>query len=272
MATPAGSLPNAYYLSLFAVGALAMRGAGCTVNDLLDRKYDALVTRTRNRPIASGAISVKSGIVFLAAELSVAAAILFQFDWYSIALGSSSLLLVGIYPLCKRFTNWPQLVLGLTFNWGVLLGWSVVGAGHLYLPALLPLYASAISWTLIYDTIYAHQDREDDIALGLKSTAIAFGDKTKYWLSGLSVAMTSSLIMSGIASNQMWPYYSAVALTSAHLVHQIVTLDINDRDNCWKLFRRNAQIGILLFVGIVMSTYLKESKTKTGEKDQQHSR
>lgn len=263
MGTAAGCLPDVYYLSLFALGALAMRGAGCTINDLLDRKYDALVTRTKDRPIASGQISIRSGVTFLAAELSVAAAVLFQFDWYSIALGTSSLVLVGLYPLCKRVTYWPQLVLGLTFNWGVLLGWSVVNSGHLYLPALLPLYASAVSWTMIYDTIYAHQDREDDIAIGLKSTAIMFGDKTKYWLSGLSVAMTSGLLMSGVASDQLWPYYAAVALTSGHLVHQIVTLDINDRDNCWKLFRRNSQIGLILFIGIVISNYMKDKKPET---------
>ena len=260
MAAPAASLPSLYHMSLFGLGALAMRGAGCTVNDLLDRKFDAQVARTKNRPIASGAVTPRAAVAFLAAELSVAAAILFQFDWHSIALGSSSLVLVGLYPLCKRVTHWPQLVLGMTFNWGVLLGWSVASNGSLCLSAVLPLYGAAIAWTLVYDTIYAHQDRVDDLSIGLKSTAIAFGDKTKLWLTGFSGSMIAGLVASGLASEQVWPFYVSVAVTAAHLAHQLAVLDIHDKDNCWRLFKRNSQIGFVLLLGIVMSTLMKESK------------
>lgn len=161
----------------------------------------------------------------------------------------------------KRYTHWAQLVLGMTFNWGALLGWSVVSGGSLYLPAVLPLYTAGICWTLIYDTIYAHQDKSDDLTAGLKSTAILFGDKTKSWLALFSTGMISSLLVAGITTNQLWPYYAAVGISAAHLTTQIRTLDINDSQNCWERFKQNSQIGLILFVGIALSTALK-SKTK----------
>jgi 4-hydroxybenzoate polyprenyl transferase len=176
----------------------------------------------------------------------------------SIILGTSSLLLVTTYPLLKRFTYWPQVVLGMTFNWGALLGWSVVSNGSLYLSAVLPLYLAGICWTLVYDTIYAHQDKADDIMIGLKSTAIKFGENTTKWLSGFSVLMCSCLLITGINTNQCWPYYTAVTMIGLNLGHQMITLKINDIDDCWKKFKRNTQIGWILFVGIVLSTYLKE--------------
>lgn len=260
IACPGGHIPNLSFLALFGLGAIAMRGAGCTINDLLDKAYDAQVSRTKDRPIASGAISSKAAIAFLAAELSVAASVLFQFDWTSIFLGTSSLFLVAAYPLCKRFTNWPQLVLGMTFNWGVLLGYSVMTRGELNPSVLIPLYSSAIAWTMIYDTIYAHQDRQDDIAVGLKSTAITFGNDTKLYLSGFSAIMVAGLVKTGIVTHQIFPYYAAVALTAGHLIHQIVTLDINNKENCWKLFKRNSQIGLLLFIGILLSAMIRDEE------------
>ncbi len=165
------------------------------------------------------------------------------------------------YPLLKRFTYWPQVVLGMTFNWGALLGWSVVSNGSLHLPAVLPLYLAGICWTLVYDTIYAHQDKADDIMIGLKSTAIKFGENTAKWLSGFSALMCSCLLITGINTNQCWPYYTAVTMIGLNLGHQMITLKINDTDDCWKKFKRNTQIGWILFVGIVLSTYLKEKKT-----------
>lgn len=180
----------------------------------------------------------------------------------SIILGASSLLLVLFYPIMKRFTHWPQIVLGMTFNWGALLGWSVTCNGSLYYPAVLPLYAAGICWTLIYDTIYAHQDKKDDLAIGLKSTAIKFGEDTVKWLSGFSATMCSSLLLSGIATNQCWPYYSSVMIIGAHLARQLTTLNINDPEDCGRKFRNNKQIGWILLLGIVLSTLLKDEENE----------
>jgi len=178
----------------------------------------------------------------------------------SIILGASSLLLVASYPVFKRYTYWPQVVLGLTFNWGALLGWSVVSNGSLDLFAVLPLYLAGICWTLVYDTIYAHQDKADDIMIGLKSTAIKFGENTAKWLTGFSALMCSSLVVAGINTNQCWPYYTAITVIGLNLAHQMFTLKINDSHDCWKKFKRNTQIGWILFLGIVLSTYLKENQ------------
>ena len=172
--------PNLWYALLFAIGAFVMRGAGCVYNDIVDREYDAGVARTRNRPIPSGQVTVTAAKVFMVALCLVGLAVLLQFNGFAMALGVASLGLVAIYPFMKRFTYWPQLVLGLTFKWGALMGWAVV-TGALAWPALL-LYAGCILWTIGYDTIYAHQDKEDDEMLGLKSTALRFGDETKPWL------------------------------------------------------------------------------------------
>jgi len=149
----------------------------------------------------------------------------------------------------------------MTFNWGALLGWSVVCNGAIDWSAVLPLYVSGICWTLIYDTIYAHQDKADDLMIGLKSTAIKFGDQTKYWLSGFSALMCSSLVITGVNTGQCWPYYTAVGITGLQLLNQILTLKINDKDDCWRKFKQNSQIGWILFIGIVLSTYLKDRPT-----------
>ena len=165
---------------LFAIGALVMRGAGCTYNDIVDRDFDAKVARTALRPIPSGQVSVRAAVVFLAAQLLVGLVILLQFNWFTVWLGIASLALVFTYPLMKRITYWPQAFLGLTFNWGILMGWSAV-FGSIGWPALL-LYAGGVAWTLHYDTIYAHQDKEDDALIGVNSTALKFGTATKPWL------------------------------------------------------------------------------------------
>ncbi|CEH15566.1 4-hydroxybenzoate polyprenyl transferase [Ceraceosorus bombacis] len=184
-----------------------MRGAGCTINDLWDRKLDQGVERTRSRPIASGALSPINALVFLSGQLSLGLAVLLQLNWYSIFFGATSLGLVIVYPLMKRITHWPQLVLGLAFNWGSLLGYAALG-GHLHLAIVLPLYAGTVCWTILYDTIYAHQDAKDDLATGIKSTALLFGDKTKPILSlfGTCFVLPSAASASDVlaAAKQAW--------------------------------------------------------------------
>ena len=171
LAAPPGCPPDPYLSSLFCAGAFLLRGAGCTVNDLWDRDIDKLVARTRNRPIASGAVSPTAALVFLVAQLGAGAGILLQLNDFSKALGASSLALVAAYPAMKRLTNWPQAFLGLTFNWGALLGYAAVH-GTLNPAVCAPLYASGVFWTLLYDTVYAHQDKDDDKKIGVKSTAL----------------------------------------------------------------------------------------------------
>ncbi|XP_042004340.1 4-hydroxybenzoate polyprenyltransferase, mitochondrial-like, partial [Salvia splendens] len=204
MAAAPDSLPDIKMMMLFGTGALLLRGAGCTINDLLDRDIDTKVARTRSRPVASGVLSPFRGLCFLGFQLLLGLEILLQLNNYSRVLGASSLLLVFSYPLMKRLTYWPQAYLGLTFNWGALLGWAAV-RGSLDLSVVIPLYASGVFWTLVYDTIYAHQDKEDDMRVGVKSTALRFGDSTKVWISGFGAACISSLALSGLNANLEWP-------------------------------------------------------------------
>ena len=262
LATPASHLPPITTLALFGLGSVVMRGAGCVVNDLWDKDFDKRVERTKSRPLASNELNTTDAIMLLGGLSGSGLLILLQFDVNSIALGASSLLLVTIYPLVKRFSHWPQLVLGMTFNWGALLGWSVMANGMIDWTAVLPLYVSGICWTLIYDTIYAHQDKRDDLIIGLKSTAIKFGQNTDKWLYAFSAMMCSSLLITGINTSQCWPYYTALTVTAINLFQQIFTLNINDRDDCWRKFKQNTQIGWILFFGFVFSTYLKERQSE----------
>lgn len=216
----AGCWPDFHMLALFATGALVMRGAGCTINDLWDRDIDKKVERTRTRPLASGEISTLDAIVFLSAQLSLGLLVLVQLNLESIMLGACSLGLVVTYPLMKRITYWPQLVLGMAFNWGALLGWCAT-QGAVDWSACLPLYLSGICWTIVYDTIYAHQDKNDDIQIGVKSTALRFGDNTKIWLSGFTAAMLAGLTTAGLACDQTLPYYASVGIVGGHLIQQV---------------------------------------------------
>lgn len=250
LAAPVGALPDVGLLATFGVGSLLLRGAGCTVNDLWDRDIDSKVARTRNRPIASGAISVPKAVAFLGAQLGLGLIVLLQLNDYSKILGASSLALVGAYPAMKRITNWPQAFLGLTFNWGALLGWAAVH-GSCDWGAVLPLYASGVAWTLVYDTIYAHQDKSDDVKVGVKSTALHFGDDTKKYLSAFAVAGTSALCASGAYVGLDWPFYAGVATAASHLVWQISTVDLNDRDDCAAKFKSNSTYGALVFASII---------------------
>ncbi len=249
--------PNAWHLVLFLVGAFVMRGAGCTYNDIVDRDIDAGVARTRGRPIPSGEVTARQAAVFMVALCFVGLAVLLQFNTVTIWLGIASLALVAIYPFMKRFTYWPQLVLGLTFKWGALVGWTAA-RGELEWPAVL-LYAGCVVWTVGYDTIYAHQDKEDDLALGLKSTAIRFGDATKPWLTGLYGA---ALVLWAAASAMAGAgVMTAIALVAAAglLVWQITTLDMTDPSNCLARFKSNRFVGWLLFAGLVLDMLVAAS-------------
>ncbi|RVE67919.1 hypothetical protein OJAV_G00086420 [Oryzias javanicus] len=264
LAAEPGCFPDLGMLALFGTGAVLMRGAGCTINDMWDKDFDKQVARTSSRPIASGEISRFQALVFLGGQLSLALWVLLCLNYYSIALGASSLCLVITYPLMKRITYWPQLVLGLTFNWGALLGWSAV-RGSCDWSVCLPLYFSGVMWTLIYDTIYAHQDKEDDVKVGVKSTALRFQDQTKLWLSGFTAAMMSGLVVAGVNAEQTLPYYAALAAVALHLTHQIYSVDINKAEDCWKEFSSNRNLGLLLLFGIVAGNFWKKSKETDGK-------
>uniref|UniRef100_UPI00358EFB2C 4-hydroxybenzoate polyprenyltransferase, mitochondrial isoform X1 n=1 Tax=Myxine glutinosa TaxID=7769 RepID=UPI00358EFB2C len=256
LAAAPGTLPDARLLALFAVGAALMRGAGCTINDLWDRDIDKKVHRTALRPLAAGTITPFQALLALAGQLSLALGILLCLNWYSVLLGASSLLFVVTYPLMKRITYWPQFVLGLTFNWGALLGWAAV-KGSCDWSVCLPLYFSGLMWTLVYDTIYAHQDKVDDVIVGVKSTALRFGDDTKPWLTAFSLAMIGGLTTAGVSADQAFPYFIAVAGTACHLAHQVWTLDVNDTGECWKKFASNRNLGLLILAGIMSGTLLR---------------
>ncbi len=238
----------AWFYALFGVGAMVMRGAGCTYNDIVDRDFDAKVERTRTRPIPSGQVSVKAAIIFIFAQLGVGLAILLQFNLYAVALGAISLLLVFTYPLMKRITYWPQFVLGLAFNWGALLGWAAVAGSLGWAPALL--YIGGIAWTLGYDTIYAHQDKEDDILVGVKSTALKLGAATRPWLAGFYAAAIVLFAAAGIADGARWPYYVALALGAVQLAWQVADVDLDDAADCLVKFKSNRYFGWILVAGL----------------------
>lgn len=243
------ALPSFWYAMLFLIGAFAMRGAGCCWNDIVDRNYDAGVARTRSRPIPSGQISVKQALAFMALLCVVGLAVLVQLNVYTIVLALSSIGLIAIYPFMKRYTYWPQVVLGLTFKWGALVGWATV-RGELEAPALL-LYAGCVLWTIAYDTIYAHQDKEDDLAIGLKSTAIRFGDSTRPWLSGFFAgALTLWAAAIGLAGAH-WPAFLGLGVIAGHFAWQVGTLDIRSPENCLVRFKSNRQVGWLMVAALM---------------------
>lgn len=248
------AIPNPWHLLAFAIGAFVMRGAGCAYNDIVDRDFDAKVARTRSRPIPSGQVSPRQALAFTVLLALTGLTVLVQFNAFTIWLGAASLGIVLIYPFMKRFTNWPQLVLGLAFNWGALVGWSS-HMGSLALPAVV-LYAGSVAWTIGYDTIYAHQDKEDDLMLGLKSTALHFGPATPRWVAGLYaialLAWTASAALAGAHALT----YAALAVVAAHFTWQVATLDTTDGDNCLTRFRSNRDAGLILFAGLVADSVL----------------
>lgn len=244
-----GTWPPVLLLLLFFIGAVAMRGAGCTWNDIVDRDIDGAVERTRLRPLPSGAVTLKGALFFLVLQCLVGLAVLLSFNGFAVALGFSSLILVAIYPFMKRITYWPQFVLGLAFNWGALMGWAAIHGSLSLAPVFL--YLGAVAWTIGYDTIYAHQDKEDDALIGVKSTALKFGASTKKWLWGFYGFATLAFIAAGAAAGLGSFFYPVLTLGAALLIWQIATLDINDPARCLLLFRSNRDFGLVFFVAII---------------------
>ncbi len=238
----------------FALGSFVMRGAGCVINDIVDRNFDAQVARTRSRPIPSGRVTVAQAALFLGALLTIGLAILLTMNMPAILLGFAAMGPVAIYPFMKRFTYWPQIFLGIAFNWGVLVGWVALTGGFDWPP--LALYVGAIAWTLAYDTIYAYQDREDDALIGVKSTALKFGEHPLPWMIGFSGAATlffaAAIWMAGLD----WPAWLGLAAFGAHLAWQTASLKIDDPALCLRLFRSNRDAGLLLLLGLVLSAFL----------------
>ena len=245
--------PDWRYAALFAAGALVMRGAGCTFNDIVDRDLDGRVARTAGRPIPSGQISLTQAVAFLGLQMLAGLLVLAQFNTLTIALGIASLALVFTYPFMKRVTYWPQAFLGLTFNWGALLGWTASTGGLDWPPVIL--YIGCIAWTLGYDTIYAHQDKEDDALIGVKSTALKFGAESKPWILLFYAAAAVLLALAGTAAGLSWPYYLAVAAVAAQFAWQVFSLNIDDAKNCLRIFKSNRVAGWLLLAGLLAATW-----------------
>ena len=229
---------------LFALGATIMRGAGCVVNDLWDRELDKKVSRTAGRPLASGAVSVKQAVVFLAVLLLLGLVILLQLNWLCVILGVVSLVPVALYPAAKRVTDWPQAVLGLTFSWGAPMGYAAA-TGRLDAPGLV-LYAAAFLWILGYDTIYAHQDREDDALVGVRSTARRFGERTRPFLLFCYGGAVALLLLAGFLAGSGVLFYPALLLPAVLLLWQVGRLDIHNPALCLRLFQRNREVGLLV--------------------------
>jgi 4-hydroxybenzoate polyprenyltransferase len=250
-----GQLP--LVIGLFFIGAFAMRGAGCTWNDITDRDLDALVERTRSRPIPAGQVSVPQAVVFLVIQALIGLAVLVQFNRFAVATGIASLIVVAVYPFMKRITWWPQIVLGLAFSWGALMGFAVT-LGRIDATALF-LYAGSIAWVIGYDTIYAHQDAEDDALIGVKSTARLFGTRTRQALMvfyGLAVVLVGvALTLAGAGL----PAWIGLAAFAAHLIWQISRLEISDPAQCLRIFKSNRDAGLLLFVGLLVDAVMAAS-------------
>ena len=235
---------------LFLIGAFLTRSAGCVFNDIADRKIDAQVARTKERPIASGAIAVKTALFILAVLLLGAALILFQMNWLTIYLGLFIIIPILIYPFMKRFTYYPQAMLALCFSWGALMGWTAVK--NQIEPAGLLVTLAAFAWTMGFDTIYAHQDKQDDAIIGMKSTALKFGDATKPWLIVFYTITLVSLLIAGVLVGAKVIFFTSLAMAALHASWQISTLNINNPANCLTRFRANGLFGLIILVGICL--------------------
>lgn len=249
MSLPAWAyLANPFHLALFFIGAIAMRGAGCTYNDLVDKDIDGSVARTASRPLPSGQITTNRAKLFLIAQALIGFLVLIQFNLNAIWIGLGSLAVVAVYPFMKRYTDWPQFFLGLAFSWGAFMGWAAL-FGSLSLAPLL-LYVGCICWTIGYDTIYAHQDREDDALIGVRSTARLFGDKSKLAVGLFYGAMLACFSGAYLLVGVNIIGWVGLAAAAAHFGYQIVKLDIDDADQCLALFQSNSTVGWLIFIGL----------------------
>ena len=238
------------YLTLFFLGSLLMRSAGCIVNDIVDKQYDKKVYRTKNRPIASEKVSVKLGFVYVTILCLVALLVLLQLNKLTIILALVSMPLAFSYPYMKRFTYWPQLFLGITFNYGLLLGWTSVQENLSLIPIIF--YVGAIFWTLGYDTIYGYQDIKDDEIIGVKSTSIKFKNNPKKFLSLCYLITLSSIIITGLYMNFNNAYFLFLLIPAIHMVFQIKMLNIKDGKMCLKIFKSNNILGLVVFVNLLI--------------------
>ncbi|MET0874155.1 MAG: 4-hydroxybenzoate octaprenyltransferase [Pseudolabrys sp.] len=244
--------PSLWHIVLFFIGAFAMRGAGCTWNDLVDRDLDGRVERTRSRPIPSGQVTVAQATMFMVAQALVGFLVLIQFNHFTVATGIASLLVVVIYPFMKRITYWPQIFLGLAFSWGALMGWPAA-FGRLDWPAIV-LYAGSILWVIGYDTIYAHQDRDDDLLIGIKSTALLFGERTPTMLATFYAGAIVLIAAAGFMAGGGIIFTIGIVGFAAHLAWQVSRLDIDDPVHCLVLFKSNRDAGLILFGAMLLET------------------
>jgi 4-hydroxybenzoate polyprenyltransferase len=241
------------WMVVFALGALAMRGAGCTWNDILDRKIDAEVERTRGRPLPSGEVRLRSAVIWMGLQALVGAVILFKFNKFAVLVGLGSLAVVAIYPLMKRITSWPQVVLGFAFNWGALLGFAAVTGTLSW--ATVALYFGGVAWTMVYDTIYAMQDQRDDAIVGVRSTARRFASAPRRWLTLFAVLACALWAATGAMSPLHLPYFVVLAGVALHFGWQIVDLKPHDQADCLSKFKANAQVGWLMLAAVVAGQF-----------------
>jgi len=242
--------PNLWHIVLFFIGAFAMRGAGCTWNDLVDRDLDGRVERTRSRPIPSGQVTVTQATMFMVAQALVGFLVLIQFNRFTVITGIASLLVVVVYPFMKRITYWPQIFLGLAFSWGALMGWPAA-FGRLDWPAIV-LYAGSIAWVIGYDTIYAHQDRDDDLLIGIKSTALLFGERTPAMLAIFYAGAIVLIAAAGFMAGGGIIFTIGIVAFATHLAWQVSRLDIGDSAHCLTLFKSNRDAGLILFATMLV--------------------
>jgi len=238
-----------FYLVLFFLGSVFMRSAGCIVNDIVDRNYDKKVLRTKNRPIAAGKVSFKLGFFYITVLCLLALLVLFQFNKSTIILALVSMPLAFGYPYMKRLTYWPQLFLGFTFNYGLLIGWTSVQENLSLIPIIF--YIGAIFWTLGYDTIYGYQDIKDDEIIGIKSTSIKFKNNPKKFLSLCYLITLSSIIITGLYMNFNNGYFLFLLIPAIHMFFQLKKLDIENSENCLKIFKSNNMLGLIIFINLL---------------------
>jgi 4-hydroxybenzoate polyprenyltransferase len=243
-----------WFLLLFAIGAIVMRGAGCAYNDIVDRDIDARVARTARRPIPSGQVSVAGAAAFTVGLSLIGLLVLVQFNAFTVVLGVAALIPIALYPFMKRWTWWPQAFLGITFNWGALMGWAAMTGGLGIAPLLL--YLGAVFWTLGYDTIYAHQDKEDDVLAGVRSSALKLGLQTKPWLAVFYSAALALWWLAGAAAGMAWIYFVLLVAMAAHLYRQIIIVDLDRFTSCLSVFKSNRDAGAILFVACALGALL----------------
>lgn len=246
--------PTLFRLFIFSLGALLMRGIGCTFNDIFDRNFDNKVERTRFRPLTSGQITLRQALYFVLGQLAVCALLLLAINSYSRWLAVALVPIVIVYPLCKRFTYWPQIVLGIGFNWGMLMAWS--DTQNVVPLAAIAMWAGAALWQVGYDSVYAYVDMRDDTLLGLRSTALRFRDQGKRWISGFYAATAALWLYAGVALGMSWAYYVVLTVIAVHFAWQMWVFDVRRPDRNFRLFRSNMAIGVLLVVAALAGTLL----------------